>query len=97
MLEFVRNDQELGSVLAHEVAHANQRHHVQLLERNFTPAVVAAVLTGGNPDAAAVADFVRFLLTRGFSREFEADRVGVRLMHRGRATASCASGRSCAA
>jgi predicted Zn-dependent protease len=84
MLGFVRNDHELAFVLAHEIAHANQRHHVQLLERSFALAIVAAVLTGGNPDAAAIAGFVRFLLTRGFSREFEfeADQVGVRLMHR---------------
>ncbi len=86
MLGFVRSDDELAFVLAHEVAHVNQRHHVDLLERHFFLAIVITLLFGGNPQTAQVADFVGFLLHRGFSRsfEFEADRVGVLLAHRGR-------------
>jgi predicted Zn-dependent protease len=84
MLGFVRSDDELAFVLAHEVAHVNQRHHVQLLERNFLLSIVAQLLFGRDATAEAVANFVRFLLSRGFTREFEfeADRVGVLLVHR---------------
>lgn len=86
MLDFVASDDELAFVLAHEVAHVDQRHHVQLLEQHFFFAIVISLLFGGDPTAAQVADFVGFLLNRGFSRglEFEADRVGVVLTHRGR-------------
>mgnify|MGYP000088412441 CR=1 FL=1 len=84
MLDFVRSDDELAFVLGHEVAHVNQRHHVSLLERHFFMGIVISLLFGGDPTATQVANFVGFLLSRGFSRsaEFEADQVGVRLTHR---------------
>lgn len=84
MLDFVRSEDELAFVLAHEVAHVNQRHHVSLLERHFFMGIVISLLFGGDPTATQVANFVGFLLSRGFSRsaEFEADQVGVRLAHR---------------
>ncbi len=84
MLDFVRSEDELAFVLAHEVAHVNQRHHVSLLERHFFMGIVISLLFGGDPTATQVANFVGFLLSRGFSRsaEFEADQVGVRLTHR---------------
>jgi predicted Zn-dependent protease len=84
MLAFMRSDDELAFVLAHEVAHVDRRHHVQLLERHFFFAIAISLLFGGDVTATQVANFVGFLLHRGFSRsaEFEADRVGVRLAHR---------------
>lgn len=84
MLAFVHSGDELAFVLAHEVAHVNQRHHVDLLERHFFLAIVITLLFGGDAQTAQVADFVGFLLQRGFSRTFEleADRVGLRLTHR---------------
>lgn len=84
MLGFVRSDDELAFVLAHEVAHVNQRHHVDVLERHFFMAIVITLLFGKDTQATQIADFVGFLLQRGFSRtfEFEADRIGVRLAHR---------------
>lgn len=84
LLGFVTSDDELAFVLAHEVAHVDRRHHVQLLERHFLFSIVITMLFGGDPTAASVANFVRFLLQRGFSREaeFEADRVGLGLVQR---------------
>ncbi|MDR7470509.1 MAG: M48 family metalloprotease [Armatimonadota bacterium] len=84
MLDFVRSEDELAFVLAHEVAHVNQRHHVNLLERHFFMGIVISLLFGGDPTATQVANFVGFLLSRGFSRsaEFEADQVGVHFTHR---------------
>lgn len=84
MLDFVDSDDELAFVLAHEVAHVNERHHVQLLEQHFLFAIVITVLFGGDATALQIANFVGFLLSRGFTRgsEFEADRVGVALAHR---------------
>ncbi len=85
MLRFVQSDDELAFVLAHEVAHVNQRHHVNLLERYFFLSIVITLLFGGDTTATQVANFVGFLLSRGFNRgfEFEADRVGVGFAHRG--------------
>lgn len=86
MLNFVTSDDELAFVLGHEVAHVNQRHHVDLLERYFFMGIVVSLLFGGDATASQIANFVGFLLNRGFSRgaEYEADQVGVGLAHRAR-------------
>jgi predicted Zn-dependent protease len=94
MLDVLRSDDELAYVLAHEIAHVNQRHHVQLIEQYFALSIVITLLFGGDATTAQIADFVGFLLSRGFSRgrEFEADDVGVGFAHRAgfRADASLA-------
>jgi len=84
MMSFIRSDEELAFVLGHEVGHVDRRHHVRMIERSFFFQIVIALLLGNNPDAAQVANFARFLITRGFSREFEfeADRTGVGFTHR---------------
>ncbi len=84
MLAFISGDDELAFVLAHEVAHVNARHHVQLLEQHFFFTVVITLLFGGDTSAGRIADFVGFLLNRGFTRslEFAADREGVLFAHR---------------
>ncbi len=84
MLAFLRAEDELAFVLAHEVAHVDRRHHVALIERNFFFSIVLDLLFGGRgTSSGTIANFVGFLLTRGYSREaeFEADRVGVTLSH----------------
>ncbi|HEV8339232.1 MAG TPA: M48 family metalloprotease [bacterium] len=84
MLDGLRSDDELAYVLAHEIAHVNQRHHVQLIEQYFALSIVITLFFGGDATTGQIADFVGFLLTRGFSRgrEFEADEVGVGFAHR---------------
>jgi predicted Zn-dependent protease len=92
LLRFVRSDDELAFVVAHEVGHVAARHHVTIIERHFWLAIIARLLTGGDPSSGQIADMVRFFLTRGFSREleFEADRLGVLYAHR--ATYDAAAG-----
>ena len=84
LLRFVQSDDELAFVMAHEVGHVAARHHVTILERHFALALLARLLTGGDPSASQIADIARFFVTRGFSREFEfeADRRGVTYAHR---------------
>ena len=84
MLSFVRSRDELAFVLAHEIGHVAKRHHVQLIERNFFSSIVISLIFGGDATSAQIANFARFLMTRGFSREaeFDADRVGVMYTHR---------------
>lgn len=85
MMTFLRSEDELAFVLGHEVAHVDRRHHVAIIERNFFFSIVLSLLFGGGDTTAGqIANLVGFLLTRGFGREaeFEADRVGVTLVHR---------------
>ncbi len=86
MLSFLRSRDELAFVLAHEIGHVAKRHHVQIIERNFFSSIVLSLIFGRDATAAQIANFARFLMTRGFSREaeFEADRVGVSYAHRAR-------------
>lgn len=83
MVNILRSPDELAFVLAHEVGHVAMRHHVQLIERNFFFSIVISLLFGRDPTTAQIANFARFLVTRGFSREFEfeADRLGVGYAH----------------
>jgi len=84
MLRFTRSDDELAFVLSHEIAHVNQRHHVQMIERQFIFGALVALLTGNEGSTRQIAQLVRGLISRGYSRdhEFEADRVGIDLMRR---------------
>lgn len=94
LVRFVRSDAELAFVMAHEVGHVAARHHVVMIERHFLFSLVSQLLLGGRGTAAQMAEVVRFLLSRGYSREneFEADRLAVNYAHRGGYDASAALG-----
>lgn len=84
LMRFVRSDDELAFVMAHEVGHVAARHHATMIERHFLFGLVARLLLGGDATATQIAEIVRFFLARGFSREFEfeADRLGITYTHR---------------
>lgn len=84
LVGFAQDEAELAFVLAHEVAHVQARHHVQLVERELWLSLLVDLLLGKDSTAAAAGHLLRQLATRGFSREFEyeADRLAVRLMRR---------------
>jgi len=84
MMSFVQSTDELAFVLAHEVGHVHERHHVALIQRDFFFTIVIALLLGRDPNTAQIGNLVGALLNRGFSREaeFAADVAGVRLAHR---------------
>jgi beta-barrel assembly-enhancing protease len=84
MMSFVQSPDELAFVLAHEVGHVDERHHVALIQRDFFFTIVVALVLGRDPGTAQIGNLVGALLTRGFSREaeFDADITGVRLAHR---------------
>jgi predicted Zn-dependent protease len=88
LLDFVQSDDELAAVLAHEVAHAANRHLVTMSRQQertqlFTlPVVIAALLAGSVRDANLALigqDLLLTALTSGWSQEAEtdADRAGV--------------------
>jgi predicted Zn-dependent protease len=86
LFERARNESELAGVLAHEIAHVVQKHHLQALQNEMRTSAVAEV--GGSMVASGgVGGFLteqvikagRTLYTRGLDKgdEYEADRMGV--------------------
>ncbi|MCH8273840.1 MAG: M48 family metalloprotease [Armatimonadetes bacterium] len=82
LLDFVESDDELAAVLAHEVAHAANRHLITLGKQKskvdvWTLPVLLAVLVGGGASEAGAAIITQNLLTtalvNGWSQEAEAD------------------------
>lgn len=82
LLRFVQSDDELAAVLAHEIAHAANRHLVTMSRQQertqiFTlPVVIAALLAGSVRDANLALigqDLLLTALTSGWSQEAETD------------------------
>ena len=85
LFERVRNESELAGVLAHEIAHVVQKHHLHALQSEMRTSAVADV--GGSMVASGgVTGFLteqvikagKTLYTRGLDKgdEYEADRMG---------------------
>ncbi len=79
----LRNESELAGVLAHEITHVEERHHLQGLRRQAGFALAERL----QPDLTTmsrIADGARELYSRGLDRgdEYAADRAGARLARR---------------
>ena len=89
-LAVARNEAQIASVLAHEIAHVAQRHAADQLTKNLLAngllGLLGAVL--GNQRSAQTAQAAAQVLASGYMLKFsrdderEADRVGARLMRR---------------
>ena len=85
LLQRMRSESELAGVLAHEIAHVLQKHHLSAIKKNarsslLTEAVSqAADRKGRNPAISKLAGTGSELYARGLDKddEFEADRMGV--------------------
>ncbi len=83
LIDFVHNDDELASVLAHEIAHVVAKHSIKRLQAamgfNFLTILAAAT---GNSGAAMSSDIVAVSMLSAYSREDEslADKLGARYM-----------------
>ncbi len=90
-----RNESELASVLAHEIAHVTQRHHARAYDLGKTyqvpvlAALIAAIVLGSNGNElgqAALASIaggaaqMRIDFTR--ANEKEADRLGIKIVNK---------------
>ncbi len=79
-------DDELASVIAHEVGHVAARHVVKHLQADlgFTVAMGIAQAAGAGPGPARVANSLYDLFSNGFSRrdELEADQLAIRYTDR---------------
>jgi predicted Zn-dependent protease len=84
LVDQMKSESELAGVLAHEIAHVVQKHHLADIKKNATKDLLLdlASLKGGGLTGEAARAFARVGLegfVRGLSREdeIEADRIGV--------------------
>ncbi len=84
LLELVESDDELGGIIAHEIAHTESHHAVKMYRRARANSYLGAILViaTGSPLAQFFAGFVNNFFVSGWSRGFEAeaDRSGILLM-----------------
>lgn len=83
LLNFVKSEDELAFVLAHETTHVAHRHAVELaqkdMELQFGAVLLTQLLFGGSMTAYQLTQIARGLMDAKYSRdkEFEADHYGV--------------------
>jgi predicted Zn-dependent protease len=84
LLERLQTDDELASVLAHEIAHIAARHSVKRLQGSLGYGLLRILLGGALKEAQAVraADMAFVQLTMAYSREdeFLADKLAVKYL-----------------
>lgn len=79
----LNNEAELAGVLAHEIAHVNQQHHLKLLKQSKMISVLSQVVTKKVSDGdQAVQNLIgngAEMMARGLDKnaEYEADRIGI--------------------
>ena len=86
LLDYVESEDELAAVLAHEVAHAANRHLATLLReqskvKNWTLPIIIAALLGGSNEVVNIvytSELLTLALTNSWSQkaESDADRTG---------------------
>jgi predicted Zn-dependent protease len=84
LLERMRSEAELAGVLAHEIAHVLQKHHLKAIQKSGQVGVATGVLSLAIQDRNSLARdkliaFGTEMYSRGLDRtdELEADRLGV--------------------
>ena len=90
LLARLRNEAELAGVLAHEIVHVQQKHHLKAIQKGAQTALAGDALAYALKDARSgeARDKLLSLGTELYSRgldkgdEFEADRIGVVLAAR---------------
>jgi len=85
LVRFVDDDDELMGVLAHEMAHQTRRHAIRGVLRNMGVFLLISYMMGDvTSTVAAGAAVPTYLISTGYSREFEleADFVGATYMRR---------------
>jgi predicted Zn-dependent protease len=74
--------EEVAAVLAHEIGHAEHRHVVNKIVKEFSIAVVVSILAGGDP--SLIVEIIQQVVGSKFDREQEeeADRFALELLER---------------
>ncbi len=81
LIHFVESKDELAGIIAHEIAHGDQRHSTDQMTKTYGLRVIASILAGS--DAELLANLGVNLLGLKFSRsdEQEADEFAVRYLN----------------
>jgi Zn-dependent protease with chaperone function len=86
LFEYAKNSEEVGGVLAHEIAHVERRHHIRNLLKGLSTAFVISVFIGpGIGDLEVLETLTELgstLMVLSYSRQFEeeADEYGIQFM-----------------
>jgi beta-barrel assembly-enhancing protease len=90
LLERMRSEAELAGVLAHEIAHVLQKHHLKAIQKNAKASLAGEALSMALQDQSSVVrdkliSLGTELYARGLDKsdELEADRLGVVIAARG--------------
>ncbi|HEY0665170.1 MAG TPA: M48 family metalloprotease [Gallionella sp.] len=91
LLTQMHSEAELAGVLAHEISHVLQKHHLKAIKQGARSGLMAEFAgqalkdRGGNPELLKLVSAGTELYTRGLDKndEFEADRMGVVIAARG--------------
>lgn len=71
MLDIIESEDELASVLSHEIAHITKKHAVRQYRRASNLAFLGAVLSAGAGVDNIVVDFAQALVLNGYDRKYE--------------------------
>lgn len=95
LIAMTHNEDELASVIAHEIAHVELRHTMQMIEKSQTVNAVSALsilaailLSSQDPEAASAmlyggaAGSSQAIVNFTRSNEYEADRLGIELLNK---------------
>ncbi len=81
MMEYVKNDDQLAGVVAHEVVHADHHHAKTVIERSMTQALLAELILQKSSDSVRQAAGIALDLEmrQGYrEKEYEADEFGTK-------------------
>ncbi len=75
LIKYLDSEDHLAGVIGHEVAHAERRHSIKQMEKQYGFALISAVILGNDPSLLAeiVASLAGTLGTLKFSRDNEAE------------------------
>lgn len=88
LLKFIKTEQELSGILAHEIGHLERRHVMESLINQVGLRLVLAAMTGGSDSMAKLSSAGAGLFALGYSRDYEreADKSALEYLRKSRQT-----------
>ncbi|MHC2992924.1 peptidase M48 [Pontibacter sp. HJ8] len=85
LMKFLEDEDHFAGVLAHEIAHADKRHSVRQLQRDYGISILLSVALGNNPGALKqiAAQLAGTLTGLRFSREAETEADNTSVLYLG--------------
>ncbi len=84
LVDLAESDDELASVIAHEISHVVAKHSVKRIQGAYSASILQALIAFGTKDAKAMrgtqAALGHLFLAHSRQDEFQADTIGIRYM-----------------